>query len=141
MKSAWLTGASGLIGTQLLQLAPQLAGGWRVKPILRSDFDLSDFAAVERQFRIDQPGLIIHCAAVTVVADAQKNPELARRINLDLTALLAGLAADIPFAFFSTDIVFDGKRGDYVETDPVNPLHVYGETKAAAEQMVLKNPR
>ena len=55
--------------------------------------------------------------------------------------MLAELAEAIPFVFFSTDIVFDGRKGNYTETDAVNPIHVYGETKAAAEQIVLKNPR
>ena len=62
-------------------------------------------------------------------------------MNVEVTKLLAELAADIPFVFFSTDLVFDGRKGNYVETDALNPLHVYGETKAAAEQIVLKNPR
>lgn len=141
MATAWITGANGLIGSQLLRLAVQTAPEWQIKPLTRADLELSDFSAVERQFHADQPRLIIHCAAITAVADAQKDPALARHINLDLTALLASLAAEIPFVFFSTDIVFDGKKGDYVEADPVNPLHVYGETKAAAEQVVLKNPR
>jgi len=38
-------------------------------------------------------------------------------------------------------LVFDGRKGNYTEIDAVNPLHLYGETKAAAEQIVLKNPR
>ncbi len=42
--------------------------------------------------------------------------------------------------FFSSDLVFDGRKGNYLETDATNPLHIYGETKAAAEQIVLKNP-
>ncbi len=46
-----------------------------------------------------------------------------------------------PFILFSTDLVFDGRKGNYTETDAPNPLHVYGETKAAAEEIVLKNPR
>ena len=138
---AWVTGANGLIGSYLLAIAPRYAPGWRVRGITRADFDLLDAAAVERKFRRDRPQLVIHCAAITVVADAHKNPDLARRVNVDVTAQLAQLAAEIPFAFFSTDLVFDGRRGNYTETDAVNPLTVYGETKAAAEQVVLHNPR
>ena len=55
--------------------------------------------------------------------------------------MLAELAAEVQFVFFSTDLVFDGRKGNYVETDTPNPLHVYGETKVAAEEIVLKNPR
>jgi nucleoside-diphosphate-sugar epimerase len=62
-------------------------------------------------------------------------------LNVEVTKLLAELAAEIQFVFFSTDLVFDGRKGNYVEADAVNPLHVYGETKAAAEEIVLKNPR
>lgn len=138
---AWITGAGGLIGSHLVQTVPQCAPHPRIRALTRADLDLLDFAAVEREFKKDRPQLLLHCAAVTIVADAQKNPALARRINVDLTALLAGLAADIPFVFFSTDIVFDGRKGNYTETDPPNPLQVYGETKAAAEAVVLKNPR
>jgi dTDP-4-dehydrorhamnose reductase len=58
-----------------------------------------------------------------------------------VTKHLAELASDIPFVFFSTDLVFDGQKGDYAEADAPNPLHVYGETKLAAEENVLKNSR
>ena len=61
-------------------------------------------------------------------------------MNVEVTRLLAELAADMQFIFFSTDLVFDGRKGNYAESDAPNPLHLYGETKAAAEQAVLKNP-
>lgn len=138
---AWVTGANGLIGSYLLAIASRHAPGWRVRAITRADFDLLDAAAVEREFLRDRPQLVIHCAAITVVADAHKNPDLARRVNVGVTQHLAQLAEHIPFVFFSTDIVFDGRQGNYVETDPVNPIHVYGETKAEAERVVLRNPR
>lgn len=141
MKLAWITGANGLIGNCLIQAAPQCAPGWRVRPLMRADFDLLDFAAAEREFKKDRPQLLIHCAAITAVSDAQKNPALAWRVNAEATKFLAGLAAEISFVFFSTDLVFDGRKGNYSETDAPNPLHVYGETKAAAEQFVLQNPR
>jgi dTDP-4-dehydrorhamnose reductase len=141
LELAWITGANGLIGNYLVQTAPRFAPRWRVRALTRADFDLLDFAAVRREFEKDQPQMVIHCAAITVVSDAQKNPALARRVNVEVTRRLAELAADIPLVFFSTDLVFDGRKGNYVETDAANPLHVYGETKLAAEAAVLKNPR
>ena len=138
---AWVTGANGLIGNYLVQTAPRFAPHWRVRALTRADVDLLDFAAVEREFKKDRPQLVIHCAAITAVADAQKNPELARRVNFGITQRLAELAADVSFAFFSTDLVFDGRKGNYTETDAANPLHLYGETKLAAEAIVLKNSR
>ena len=141
MKLVWLTGASGLIGNYFVQTAPRFAPRWRVRAPTRANFDLLDFAAVEREFAKDKPLLVIHCAAITGVSEAQKNPGLARRVNVEATKFLAELAAGIPFVFFSTDLVFDGRKGNYTETDAANPLHLYGETKLAAEELVLKNPR
>ena len=141
MNTAWITGANGLIGNYLVQTAPRLAPHWRVRALTRADFDLLDFAAVARAFQKDQPQLIIHCAAITLVSEAQKHPVLARRVNVEVTQRLAELAAERAFVFFSTDLVFDGRKGNYAETDPTSPLHLYGETKIAAEAFVLKNPR
>jgi dTDP-4-dehydrorhamnose reductase len=112
-----------------------------VRALTRDQLDLLDCDAVRREFQKDRPQLVIHCAAVSTIAAAQSNPDLARRVNVDATALLAGLAADIPFVFFSSDLVFDGRKGNYAEADAVNPLHLYGETKTAAEQIILRNPR
>ena len=141
MKLAWITGSNGLIGNYIVQSAPKLAPRWRVRALTRADFDLLDFPTVEREFGKDKPQLVIHCAAVSTLVAAHKNPDLTRRVNVDVTAHLAGLASDVQFIFFSTDLVFDGRKGNYSETDAVNPIHVYGETKLAAEQIVLKNPR
>ncbi len=141
MKSAWITGSNGLIGNYIVRTAPQFGAQWRLRALTRAQFDLLDFAGIEREFKKDGPGLIIHCAGISSVADAHKNPELARKVNVEATQFLAELAADIQFVFFSTDLVFDGRKGHYRETDTPNPLHLYGETKAAAEQIVRKNPR
>jgi dTDP-4-dehydrorhamnose reductase len=137
----WITGADGLIGNYLVQTAPESASRRRVRALTRGHFDLLDFSTVRSEFAHDKPQLVIHCAAITTVAGAQANPGLARRVNVEMTKLLAELAAEVQFVFFSTDLVFDGRKGDYVETDAVSPLHVYGETKAAAEEIVLCNPR
>ncbi len=139
--TVWITGAGGLIGNYLVQTAPRFAPSWHVRGLPRVQLDLLDFDAVRREFWADKPKLVIHCAALSRSPVCQANPELARRINVDVTALLAELAADIPFFFFSSDLVFDGRTGNYDETAPVNPPGVYAQTKVAAERIVLSNPR
>lgn len=141
MKRAWITGAGGLIGSYVLRNAPRFAPEWDARGWMRSELDLTDRAAVEAQFRAAPPQLIIHCAALSKSPECQTRPALARKINVEATEHLAALARDIRFIFFSTDLVFDGRQGGYVETDPVHPLSVYAETKAEAEEIVARNPR
>jgi len=138
---AWATGAGGLIGNHLVRAAAEFAPQFDVVPLLRSDLDLTDFAAVEKRFAAERPALVIHCAAISRAADCAANPAAARRINVEAAAHLAGLAADARFIFFSSDLVFDGERGNYVESDAPNPLNLYAETKVAAEEIILRNLR
>jgi len=137
----WITGAGGLIGNYLVQLAPRFVPQFEAVALTRSKLDLLDSIAITRAFNAQKPTAIIHCAALTKSPDCQANPALARKVNVEVTARLAELAADIPFIFFSTDLVFNGRKGNYVATDAVEPLSVYAETKVAAEQIVLTNPR
>ena len=137
----WVTGAGGLIGNYLVQIAPRFAPAWRVRGLTRADLDLLDARAVRRRFEQDAPRLVIHCAALSNTPACQKEPELARRLNIEVTARLAELAADISFIFLSTDMVFDGRTGNYDERASVNPLSVYAETKVAAEKILLANPK
>lgn len=125
-KLVWITGAGGLIGNYLVKSAP---AGWLIHPVRREQLDTTS----------STPSLVIHCAALSKAAACQKDPELAHKLNVEFTQTLCGLA--VPLIFFSTDLVFDGTKGNYSENDPVNPLTVYGETKAKAEQIVLANPR
>ena len=140
-KIAWITGAGGLIGSHLVRAATALAPGWQVRSLTRDQLDLADGDAVRRAFQQDAPALIIHCAAMSRSPACQQNPALARQLNVDVTARLAELAAEIPLVFFSTDLVFDGRAGNYDESAAVNPLNVYAETKVAAEKIVVANPR
>jgi len=110
-------------------------------PLERQQLDLEDFSAVRARFRHDHPDLIIHCAALSRSPECQSNPARARKLNVTITAVLAELAAQNAFVFFSSDLVFDGRAGNYEETAPVNPLSVYAETKVEAERVVLSNPR
>lgn len=134
-----MTGAGGLIGSWLLKSAPEGCG--EVIGLTRAPLDLLDSQAVRSAFERQRPGLIIHCAAVSRIPACEADPLLARKVNVDVTAQLAELAAEVALIFFSTDLVFDGRKGNYDESAEVNPLSVYAKTKVEAERIVLANPR
>ena len=131
----WITGASGLIGNELVRSVPQFLNA---RAISRLDVDLLDFQAVRRLFREEKPSHLIHCAAQSNNVLCEKDPASAHRANVEMTAALVEFASDIPFLFFSTDLIFDGESGNYIETDSPNPLSTYGRTKAKAEELVRK---
>lgn len=137
----WVTGAGGLVGGYLVRTAARWAPDWDVRGLARREVDLTDEAAVRRLWREHQPAAVIHCAAISRPAVCEQDPERATKINVGATALLASFASEMPLLFFSSDQVFDGRQGRYVETDRINPINRYGETKAAAEEIVLSNPR
>ena len=141
MNTVWITGAGGLIGSYLVRSAPQFASDVKVVALTRGTLDLTDASAVRAAFRLQGPQLVIHCAALSNSPECEANPALARKLNVEVTARLAELAAEIPLVFLSSDLVFDGRTGNYDEAAPVNPLSVYAETKAAAEQIILANPK
>jgi len=139
-QTVWITGAGGLIGNYLVQTAKAFASGWQAVPLTHTELDLTDSQSVRAHFRHNTPQAVIHCAAMSRSPECQAQPALAWKTNVDATRHLAELAAAIPFFFFSTDLVFDGKAGNYDEEASVGPLSVYAETKVAAEQAVLANP-
>jgi dTDP-4-dehydrorhamnose reductase len=76
--------------------------------------------------------LILHTAAWTDVDGAQADPQGAAAVNIGGTANVAALG--VPVVAFSTDYVFDGRKGEpYVESDGPNPLSAYGRTKLHGE--------
>jgi dTDP-4-dehydrorhamnose reductase len=141
LKTIWITGAGGLIGNCLVQTAPSLAPGTKVVGLTRGALDLTDFACVRAEFQRQRPQMVIHCAALSQTPACEANPPLARRLNVEVTAVLAELAAEAAFVLLSTDLVFDGRSGNYDESAEVNPISTYAETKVAAEQFVRANPK
>jgi dTDP-4-dehydrorhamnose reductase len=130
-----------LLGGYVLKTSSEFAPEFHAIALGRGQLDLTDFSAVRSRFMAERPAAILHCAAIAHPPVCERDPALARLVNVDATRCLAELAAEIPFFFCSSDLIFDGRRGNYDESDAPNPLSVYSETKLAAEQVVLANPR
>ncbi|HEY4074786.1 MAG TPA: dTDP-4-dehydrorhamnose reductase [Herbaspirillum sp.] len=134
-----LTGQSGQIGGELAQNLPGLG---EVVFFPRTVMDLSDLDQVRDVIRAVRPDLIVNPAAYTAVPKAESEPSLATLINGEAPGVMAEEAERLGAAIihYSTDYVFDGTQTrPYDEAAPTNPLSVYGQSKLAGEQAVIRN--
>ncbi len=132
-----ITGGSGQIGGALVRLCAQ-AGIAAIAPV-RDALDLGDREQLTDCILTQKWSGVVNCAAYTAVDQAEVEKELAGKINAQAPAIIAEACAkaDIPLVHLSTDYVFNGtKNAPYLESDAVDPIGVYGSTKAAGERAV-----
>lgn len=134
-----ITGATGTLGRAFARLCEHRGLAFVLTE--RSDLDITDEHSIEAAIERFQPWAIVNTAGFVRVADAEHDPQACFQINTTGPELLANACAKrgLPLVTFSSDLVFDGQLGrPYLETDPAAPTCVYGESKAEAEQRVLK---
>ncbi|MCP4748584.1 MAG: dTDP-4-dehydrorhamnose reductase [Desulfobacteraceae bacterium] len=104
------------------------------------DFDITDKKSIRKVMENYGPfDAAINAAAYTAVDDAEQNAKIAFAINQTGAANLASACTDynLPLFHVSTDYVFDGKSmNPYRPCDPISPLGIYGQSKAAGEKAV-----
>ena len=131
-----LTGKTGQVGYQLER---SLQGLGEVVALNSSQMNLAELDQVREVIRRVKPDLIVNPAAYTAVDLAEREPDVAMRINGDAPGVMAEEAKSLGAAMihYSTDYVFDGsKQGAYTEDDSPNPVNVYGSSKLAGERAV-----
>ncbi len=110
----------------------------------REDCDITNSERVEQIISTYQPWAIINAAGYVRVDDAENEADRCFNENSIAAENLATvcLKYDVKLLSFSSDLVFDGtKRKPYVESDTVNPLNIYGKSKAKSEELILEaNP-
>ncbi len=146
-----LTGASGFVaGNILIQareewelhafsshpaVSPRWEACWHViDPI-------SQTGALEKLFMEIRPHAVIHSAAMADIDACEKDPDQARRVNVELTEKIVALGErnGAKLIHLSTDTIFDGEKGLYVEEDPPHPVNFYGRTKVEAEKAITSS--
>lgn len=123
-----LTGGNGRLGTELRCLLPGILAPSRDELDVTGD--------VHAWFARTRPALVVHAAACTDVAGAERERAECSRVNVEGTRNIARAAAAVGASMIhiSTDYVFAGDRGGYSEQDPLGPpLNHYAATKIAAE--------
>lgn len=144
-----ITGGSGFLGWNLARQASEcyeVFFTYGQHPIRVADcqayhMNLQDRQHIEEVIEEIEPEVIIHTAALANADLCEKRRPLAYEVNVAATAHLAQCAEDFDcrLLYISTDLVFDGRRGDYAETDLPHPLSYYGESKLRGEEAVRTN--
>jgi dTDP-4-dehydrorhamnose reductase len=137
-ESITILGGRGMLGSDLADVAVERGLSVRV-------FDLPEFDITnEEQMRdvVSQSEVIVNCSAYTNVEKAESESKLANQVNGYAVGHLGELAKQngIPLIHISTDFVFDGtKETPYLETDPTNPVSVYGSSKLLGEKLLAES--
>lgn len=132
-----LTGGTGRLGKELSQLLPDIAAPGR------NEMDITQLATIEAAVERYRPDVIVHTAAYTNVALAEKEREACWRVNVEGTRNIAHTARQygLFLIHISTDYVFDGNQGGYREEDPVGPVrNYYALSKLVSEEIARTVP-
>jgi dTDP-4-dehydrorhamnose reductase len=139
MSRILVIGAKGMLGRDLVEV---LRSSSRNDEVIGWDFEdidiqeeQSTIAKIERNY----PKIVINVAAFTDVDGCELNEEKVFAINAEgmRHVALGALRCRAKVVYLSTDYIFDGKKREpYLESDPPNPLNVYGRSKWKGEQYV-----
>lgn len=152
IKRIAVTGASGLLGTELLRA---LRGSYELLPFsYRREgqamglkfrrLDLRMGSTLLNELARFAPDLVIHAAAMTAVDTCEQQPTAAYQANVAATrnVCLAARAIGVPVVYYSTDFVFDGRaRKPMRENHTPSPIGMYGWTKWMGERAVARLPK
>jgi dTDP-4-dehydrorhamnose reductase len=132
-----ILGCKGTLGGQLMKLYPE-ATGWD-----REEIDVLDFPALRARVAGMErvPEAVINCVAFNDVDGAEDRPQQAHALNEEFPGKLAKFTGElaIPLVHYSTNYVFDGVQGEYIETDSPAPLSAYGRSKWGGEQRIAES--
>ncbi|MGC4073527.1 MAG: SDR family oxidoreductase [Nibricoccus sp.] len=144
----FVTGISGLLGSNFAFAVRdkfELTGAYSQHAFLCDgcnslQIDLRDSVQVIDALNLARPDWIVHFAAATDVNRCQDDPSYAKELNVSATETLASWASknNARLLLMSTDSVFDGATGGYVEYDQPNPINTYAASKVDAENIVRK---
>ena len=132
-----LTGAAGQLGQALIASQP---AGVDLIATSRAELDLADGAACRAAVQHHRPDWVLNGGAYTAVDKAEGEPELALAVNAGAPQAFAEALGQTGGRLLqlSTDFVFDGQQGSpYRPEQPLQPLGVYGSSKAEGERRAL----
>jgi len=136
-----VTGSNGQLGSEIKDLAVNYKNFNFYFTDLQ-ELDICNSTQLNDFFVSNKIDAVINCAAYTAVDKAEEDAETAKKLNAEGVLNLVNAAKKVngKLIHISTDYVFDGNSFlPYKESDEVNPIGVYGDTKRSGELAVLKS--
>lgn len=137
MKKILLTGGLGFFCTRFFD---RYKNEYEILSTDKDDLNITDEEKVFEAFEKFRPDYVIHAAAIAVTDFCNKNPEIARKINVEGAVNVAKACKkyNSKLIFISTEQVFNGNKesGPYTEEDIPVPNTVYGQNKLEAEKLL-----
>jgi dTDP-4-dehydrorhamnose reductase len=137
-----IIGATGLVGQALMaHYRANSDPTHQIVGVSSADGDIRDPKAVDDLIERHRPDWTVIAAALSDVDACEREPEQAHAVNTLGPSYIARACRQFGgrLLSLSTDYVFDGKKVvPYEPEDAVNPLNVYGRSKAAGEEAVRK---
>ena len=137
MTFRYCNGRNGTLGQAFIRICE--ARSIPFIALSRQDLDIGNEIEIEAMIDQYKPWALINAAGYVKVDEAEANANECFAVNTTGPALLSQFCQHkgIRFMTFSSDLVFDGsKKQPYHEMDDVNPLNVYGSSKAEAEKKI-----
>jgi len=134
-----IIGSNGQLGWELVRQSRQMGVAFHAVDF--PDIDIADRESVRSCLESLPVKVVVNAAAYTAVDRAESEPAPAFAVNRDGPACLAELCAEksVALIHISTDYVFNGSKNDaYLETDAVDPLGVYGKSKAEGDDEIRR---
>ena len=106
----------------------------------KKECNILDIKSLEKIIKKLKPKIILHCAGLSRPMEIhQKNIEKSIDLNIVGTANVVKVCKknNIKIIYFSTGYVYEGKKGNYSEKDPVKPFNNYGLSKLGGECAVM----
>lgn len=134
----------GFLGSELINFFSKIfeVVGADINPrnTLIKQIDVTNRQEVENFLTNEAPEVVINTVALSSYFICENNPKLCRKLNFESTKNIAQICNKIgaKMIFISSSYVFNGEKGEYLETDEPNALNQYALSKIAAEKQVLE---
>ncbi|MFH2020860.1 MAG: dTDP-4-dehydrorhamnose reductase [archaeon] len=138
IKKIILLGAGGFLGSKLFSV---LKKEFDVVPYYFKKSPSLDVTNRDDVFeKLRDADIVINASGLTNVDLCETDKKLAYSVNVEGTRNIATACKKnrIKLLHYSTDAVFKGDKGDYVETDETGPVNYYAKTKLLAEEIIQK---